>query len=317
MNKPFYILFFVFASVFCNAQTNLVYNGDFEIYDTCPIGPSVPWDHQITHCLGWDTPTGATSDYLNVCNTGLVGVPSNGIGYEYARSGNGYCGFLAMDLSSGIWMEYIQSKLSQPMLSGHTYQVSFYVSLSDYSQYAVSNIGAYLSNTAISRTDTYPFSYYSPQIKNPAGSFITDTTGWVLISGDFKANGNEQYITIGNYSDSTLENDTLEIQPSSTPNSYYYVEDVSIIDLEDALPISNVFTPNNDGINDLFFITGIEEGDKYTIYDRWGLKVFEGSYNIGWDGKTSAGINCNNGVYYYISEQKSKQTKKGFIQLLR
>jgi len=55
--KPFYII--IFLLLFCceaKTQTNLVYNGDFEIYDTCPLNPSTPGDLQIEHCLGWTAP---------------------------------------------------------------------------------------------------------------------------------------------------------------------------------------------------------------------------------------------------------------------
>lgn len=50
--------------------------------------------------------------------------------------------------------------------------------------------------------------------------------------------------------------------------------------------VPNVFTPNNDGINDVFQPKGFGI-DKYnmTIYDRWGEKVFETSdFEIGWTG---------------------------------
>ena len=71
--------------LFCceaKTQTNLVYNGDFEIYDTCPKNISTPGDLQIEHCLAWTAPTKlGTSDYFNVCNNSTLnkfaGVPKN------------------------------------------------------------------------------------------------------------------------------------------------------------------------------------------------------------------------------------------------
>ena len=330
MNKPFYI--FLFVSIIFSfgngcgkayAQTNLVYNGDFEQYSSCPTTPSFPLqapNYEITKCLSWTAPTYGTSDYCNVCGGSSVGIPSNNLGYQYAHSGNGYCGFYAFDLSSGNWFEYIQGKFTQPLVYGHKYFVSFYLSLSDFSQYAVSNIGAYISNNPISQNDTYPYINYIPQIKNQTGNFLIDTLNWILISGDFKANGNEQYITLGNYSDSTLSHDSLQIQTSPTPNSYYYVDDVSIIDITtEEIPSSNVFTPNNDGVNDVFLINGLTDGDKVEIFNRWGILVDEfATKNGGWDGRTSSGIECVDGVYYYIvTTNDIEKNKKGFIQLVR
>ena len=50
--------------------------------------------------------------------------------------------------------------------------------------------------------------------------------------------------------------------------------------------IPNAFTPNNDGINDIFKVRSenLIKGD-LVIFDRWGNKVFESDdLNIGWDG---------------------------------
>ncbi|MCW3084546.1 MAG: hypothetical protein JWP12_1912 [Bacteroidetes bacterium] len=325
MNKTFYILFFVFASVFCKAQTNLVYNGDFEMYDVCPVGPSSPFSipYEIEHCLGWKAPTYATSDYLNTCNTSTVAIPANGFGYQMPYSGNGYCGFYAYTLSGGgcyngsFWWEYIQGKFISPLVAGHIYRIGFYVSLGNNSNIAVGQLGFYISNTPVGNSCSPAPLNYVPQITSPVGVFLNDTTSWTLISGDYSALGGEEYITIGNFKDSITTDTLTVLHNTDVPNAYYFVDGGSTFDITDQKPIANVFTPNSDGENDLFLITGLEEIDKYIIYDRWGVKVFEGRYNVGWDGKTNAGLDCSNGVYYYIAEQKGKQTKKGFIQLLR
>ncbi len=57
---------------------------------------------------------------------------------------------------------------------------------------------------------------------------------------------------------------------------------------EQALYIPDAFTPNNDGLNDIFIPKGTglnEHSCKFLIYDRWGNKVFE-SNNLsdGWNG---------------------------------
>ncbi len=60
----------------------------------------------------------------------------------------------------------------------------------------------------------------------------------------------------------------------------------------------NVFTPNGDGVNDIFRIPGSEALRDFNcvIYNRWGRKVFEWTdpYS-GWDGS-----GFSDGVYYYI-----------------
>jgi large repetitive protein len=74
--------------------------------------------------------------------------------------------------------------------------------------------------------------------------------------------------------------------------------DVSFID---GIVIPNVFTPNGDGINDVWYIpnSGMSEF-QVAIYDRWGLKIFEStSDEIRWDGRSSSGIQMTDGTYYF------------------
>jgi gliding motility-associated-like protein len=73
------------------------------------------------------------------------------------------------------------------------------------------------------------------------------------------------------------------------------------------LSISNAFTPNGDGRNDVFYVLGGPEGSVikgFNIYDRWGLKVFgvhdvmPGDPAFGWDGRYG-GKPAPAGVYVY------------------
>ncbi|MBI3501887.1 MAG: PKD domain-containing protein [Bacteroidetes bacterium] len=94
--------------------------------------------------------------------------------------------------------------------------------------------------------------------------------------------------------------------------------------------IPDVFTPNADGVNDVFYIPGVCPDENYTlqIYDRWGVLIFSTSLrNHGWDGRTNAGLEAKDGVYYYIvalANQKDKNGMpvddsvfKGFVHLIR
>ena len=90
-----------------------------------------------------------------------------------------------------------------------------------------------------------------------------------------------------------------------------------------AITIPNVFTPNNDGINDLFK-TSVERYENFdlTIYNRWGEIVFKTLDPDGsWDGKKN-GLDCSEGTYYYIidvydAQKKKTENFKGFISLIR
>jgi gliding motility-associated-like protein len=69
---------------------------------------------------------------------------------------------------------------------------------------------------------------------------------------------------------------------------------------------ANVFTPNGDGINDLFEIQGdfdLTGCVRLIIYNRWGTMVFSSSDNFAtWDGRTFAGEEVPGGIYFYVLE---------------
>ncbi len=82
----------------------------------------------------------------------------------------------------------------------------------------------------------------------------------------------------------------------------------------------NIFTPNGDGINDLYelnFPGRINECVNLVIYNKWGEVQFSSTgNNIYWDGFTNTGIPASQGIYYYYLNLKNN-SKSGFLQLFR
>jgi len=97
------------------------------------------------------------------------------------------------------------------------------------------------------------------------------------------------------------------------------------VDVPSKLDIPNVFTPNGDGSNDVFFLKTSNLTDiTALIFDRWGNKVYDvtsATGNIAWDGKNQSGKDCAAGTYFYIIKATGKdgQTydKKGNVSLYR
>jgi gliding motility-associated-like protein len=78
----------------------------------------------------------------------------------------------------------------------------------------------------------------------------------------------------------------------------FYLEDC-----ECTYAIPNVFTPNDDGTNDVFILNiDLEhcEMSHFIIYNRWGQKMFETETETSWDGKNEDGEIVPDGTYYYI-----------------
>jgi gliding motility-associated-like protein len=92
---------------------------------------------------------------------------------------------------------------------------------------------------------------------------------------------------------------------------------------EAVFSVPNVFTPNADGVNDVFLITGTGIKSLHCeIYDRWGVLVYQwDSVSSGWDGRTTSGYQATDGVYYYalsVTDFSEKTIEvKGFVQLIR
>ena len=90
--------------------------------------------------------------------------------------------------------------------------------------------------------------------------------------------------------------------------------------------ITNAFSPNGDGINDVFEIVGLDDYPKneLTIFNRWGHKVFEmTNYDNTWDGTSDSPVTIGNGLlpkgtYYYVLDLKQGDKPiKGFFFLNR
>jgi gliding motility-associated-like protein len=78
---------------------------------------------------------------------------------------------------------------------------------------------------------------------------------------------------------------------------------------EARISIPNAFTPNRDGLNDLFVIKGISLIKHMVIYNRWGEKVFKrNNFNPSdpascWDGNLN-GMEASTGTYVYFVEMQ-------------
>ena len=89
--------------------------------------------------------------------------------------------------------------------------------------------------------------------------------------------------------------------------------------------IPNVFSPNEDGVNDYFEIPDVELNYCFDtdfsikIFTRWGKKVFEDDkVNFKWDGKMKNSEPCSDGVYFYnIESPLPVAPKKGTISIIR
>ena len=110
-----------------------------------------------------------------------------------------------------------------------------------------------------------------------------------------------------------------------------YMSDFIVIDTS-FISAPNVFTPNGDGVNDLFVVKFWSmKSLKISIFNRWGKRIhlwessdvrgFGDTYTATvWDGRLG-GRHASPGVYYYVAEGKGRDDKhrraRGFFHLFR
>jgi gliding motility-associated-like protein len=148
----------------------------------------------------------------------------------------------------------------------------------------------------------------------------------------------ESYWVFGNSKTATLSTVSSTTAVYSQPGTYTVTlyahkgecvakdRTVIVVDIPSQMIIPNVFTPNGDGVNDLFFLQRSSNMSRVTatIYDRWGNKVYEidsGSGQIEWDGNTMYGKPAPTGTYFYIIAAEGRDGKaydeKGSLSLIR
>ena len=210
--------------------------------------------------------------------------------------------------------------------SGMTIIVSPGVGITEYSVVATNE------NCSVSDEDYVKvFVYAYPDAgftRNPAGDVafgeevqFTDTT-----------NGNvtDWSWNFGDGQTSMLQNPSHDYED---PGSYWVeliasnhgCEDTARAGLEVKIiiDIPNVFTPNNDGSNDAVWLQGTDLNNiNMTIFNRWGHSVYasEGR-QFSWRGKTTSGVECEAGTYYYVIQMELKDgnisEQTGFLTLIR
>ena len=142
------VLVYLYGSMSSYSQ-NLVPNCDFDVVEDCPTSHG-----QFDLAQGWRTPTLATSDLCHTCAGEVVGIPNNMWGSEVSYSGHGYGHIISYYyFASPNYREYMQAELACPLRTGEEYFVSFFVSLSDQSGFAIDGMGLHFSPDPISRND--------------------------------------------------------------------------------------------------------------------------------------------------------------------
>ena len=230
MKKNLLVFIFLFSTAFAGKAQNLVPNGDFEQYYSCPTTFGM-----IDTAINWNNPTisilvgggGGTPDYLHTCATSSgVSIPLNNFGYQLPHSGSAYAGVELYYPGTPNYREYIEVSLTSPLNAGTCYNLQLFVSASNGSQYMSPDISAYFSNTFISGINYWDPLPFTPQVNNPSGN-VFDTLAWKLVSLSYTASGGESYMIIGNFKNDANTTYSV-INNNAYPQAYVYIDDVTL-----------------------------------------------------------------------------------------
>lgn len=131
---------------------------------------------------------------------------------------------------------------------------------------------------------------------NPGSTYNWSVTGGTIIS----QNLNKIKVVFPN-TESTFVISVIETNASGCPGEQRKLLIESLPCKEEVIWIPSAFTPNSDGINDVFYVMGLlsKEDFSFEVYNRWGENIFNtNDPNVGWDG-TYKGQIVQDEVYVY------------------
>jgi hypothetical protein len=165
----------IFLLPFCLPAQNLVPNCDFSKYLSCPVDYG-----QFDKAENWYTPGEGTTDLCHTCGGGNAGVPNNMWGYEQPYSGTGYGHIISYyPFQRFNYREYMEVELACPLEAGKNYRVSFWVSCSDNSRFAIDGIGLLLTENALTQEGTNVIDPGMPvTVSQDPGVPISMKNGW-------------------------------------------------------------------------------------------------------------------------------------------
>jgi OOP family OmpA-OmpF porin len=249
--KSFGFLWFILMCFGHWQAQNLIADSSFENNAFIPTNFS-----EIGASKSWSKPSWGTSDLFCKCSSkkrifSLVNVPENLMGYQYAHSGTCYGGFFAF--SHGNYREYLQTRLSTTLEKDKYYLLTMFISLADYSRATVDQLGVCFLNKMVYYDNSNVITDLKPvsiKIENEIGR---DTTKWHKIRVVYKSLGSESVLLIGSFDVNRIQrtrvkapkNVSSRINQRSERDSYYFIDDVSLMEITNFYEMDSVVNVRN------------------------------------------------------------------------
>lgn len=315
------------ASLAGSAQLE-VSNGGFESFNDLPNSVG-----QWFLCDEWNNLGSASShpDYYHVDGSFGGDLPQTPVANVSPWEGKAVMGLAATGLPGSNRRSYLSTTLSEPLVAGARYRVSFYITNGElnagsFSGLGTSHLGLYFSEEQPVQVNLEPIEV-EPQFERQNVMYDRE---WEQVVFTFTADAAYSHLTFGVFGNDSDK--SIEVFEGSNPSiAYYFVDHFEIVPVPDELSeeqpdgksdspaesdspsfpqpelteddffIPNAFTPNGDGEND-YFMPVLPATSSYTlcIYSRWGELLFKSSEpRLGWDGLRSNGREVPVGLYVW------------------
>ena len=306
---------------------------NLDLTDLICQGDSLSFTIDTIYSVTW---LNENQDTISTSNSFSTGVLLDSINYSVIINENGFC---PVTLESNIAV----------LPSGFTPTISFNDSICvsdtvhfETNNYLYDSYDWFLENSLIST------SYFSDVVVNSTSSIdidllvtvngcISDTTSIrifindnpsILLSDDTLFCFDQTLVINSDYQidyswsqNPDISFDSLVILTITNSFGCVTIDSMNINYQDCSVLTPNVFTPNNDLVNDVYYFD-VPNGEalKLSIFNRWGNLIYE-SQTASWDGIKSNGTEANDGTYFYVLEYKifdeSIHQKKGFLTLVR
>lgn len=324
-------------------------NRSFENSDTWPTNLG-----QYMLVNGWSNAASATAspDYYHELGTSAADLPETPFAIVNAYKGDAIMGFIATGTKYTNEREYISTKFTNPLVVGKKYVISFkitngYKTAVSTAGLATDKMGLLFTVNEATQVGNSPI-LMTPQLVKADVLFSRE---WTQLEYEFVADQPYNYMTLGVFGTDDDKN-IVNAETSNSSYAYYFVDDffmspvatpdrpmedpreknppvlpsVDPTALQEDFQVPNAFTPNNDGVNDVFFpVSETIKTYTFSVFNRWGEKVFYSEdTSIPWDG-TFRGLPASSDTYaweisYTVFEDAVgfvKKSQKGIVTMIR
>lgn len=331
---------FLICAVCANSQT---FQCGFENYLSLPNGLG-EW-YRISGVSNPSSDGQATPDYFHSMGGAACDLPETPYAMLQAKEGKAVMGIEVVGPVESSQREYLTLVLDAPLQVGKNYE--FQISWSNGKLSPISNSGLAINGMGFLFSEQLPVQMGTyPIVNDPQFSFSRPvfSESWVDAKIQFRAEVAAKYVTIGLYGNSGGRALKTAVR-SGQKVAYYFFDDARLNPLSDSLDLSepkiydgminpieavgkdevfvpNSFSPNDDGLNDIFLANPYEiDGWNLSVFNRWGSPVFQSKTALeGWDGKFN-GKYVEMGSYYwtliYKNESGRRSERQGFVNVLR